>query len=218
MQLVTPIASLPRRRAQPQALLGQARCRRTLLVALVACCGVGYGLSRTLDGSRVAPACAASTCTASTAAPAGLPNPCALLTGRDVAKAFGARVAYRTTQPESHQCSWNGVPFRDRYGQQGVTLSVARVSRADFVRSSSTWIAPGPVTGSRERARSVRFDGVGEIAFTQPGAGYDLEVWYRGIAIDISSTLLRTPLASEKHLAQAAIAWLRKARAETSAR
>ena len=146
-------------------------------------------------------------------ATAALPNPCALLANADVANVFGANVAYRTPDPALHGCSWSGWPFARQFGKQTVTLDVAQATRADFERLS-TFVVLDEAPGTRRVAQSVRVRGVGEAAFAQKFAGVELEVWYHGLVISVSTKLVGAPLAAQKQLAAAAIVRIDRAEAQ----
>jgi hypothetical protein len=192
--------------AVSRSLLGRRRAGIALAVA-AACVMAGYGLSTRL----------ASDGPAAPAEQAPVPDPCALLTNADVAKVFGAKVAYRTPDPDPRYraCSWSGWPNRQQYGQMAVTIDVARVTRAEFDRAYSTWIVAADGFATRRPAKSTPIHGVGEAAYAQVFAGAQLEVYYRGLVISVETTMLPEPLAAEKRLAAAAIARLERARAAT---
>jgi hypothetical protein len=151
------------------------------------------------------------------ASPAKLapPNPCTLLTNAEVASVFGATVAYKSSEPNLG-CTWSGRPFERQYGQRKVTLDVARVTRADF-DGFSTFIVMDGTSGSRRIAKSARIQGVGEAAFAQIFAGVDLEVYYRGFVVTVTTSFVGSPLAAQKRLAAAAIARLEEFQARADA-
>jgi hypothetical protein len=191
--------ALPR----PHALIKEARerqRRRRVVVALALAV-----LAVAAHGVTSRESVVASTRTAP------LPNACALLSNADVAKVFGAEIAYRTPTSAGRACSWSGWPFHGRPGQQTVTIDVAPATRAQFERAYSTWVivAEGP----RRIAHSQRIDGFGEAAFAQNYArgyaGVDLETYYDGVVVSISTTFVGSELAAEKQLTTAAIARLR---------
>jgi hypothetical protein len=157
-------------------------------------------------------ACSGNACATLGSALSRIPLPqqaCVLLSNAAVANTFGAAVDYRT-KTRHHECAWFGAPFPNQFGRQSVTMSVARATREAFVKGASHWIGPG--SGGATAQRSVRVPLAGAIAFAQIN-GTELQVWYRGIVIDISSTLVPSPLESEKRLATAAIASLKRASA-----
>src|SRR5262245_45635826 len=194
--------ALPR----PHLLIEEARerqrRRRAWLARTVAAFALlatgGYALSEQLGAGS--PAVAAEH--------AALPNACALLTNADVAKVFGAKVAYRS-YAQSSGCTWLGWPFERQYGQQMVTLDVTPATRAQFDEVSSFVVSDGP--GLRRVGRSTPIDGVGQAAFAQLYAFTDLEVFYRGLVIKVDTTFVGGPLAAKKRLAAAAIARLERA-------
>jgi hypothetical protein len=190
--------ALPR----PHPLIKEARERQhrrrirlaLAAVAIVALVAATSGIGHSLGDVR--PAVPLAT--------AALPDPCALLANADVAKVFGANVAYRSPDPALHSCSWSGWPFARQFGKQTVTLDVARATRADFERLS-TFVVLDEAPGTRRIAQSLRVRGVGQAAFAQSFAGVDLEVWYHGLVISVRTTFVGAPLAAEKQLAAAAI-------------
>ena len=205
-------AALPR----PQLLIEEARERQrrrhvqlalVMIVALAVAGVAAHGTIPWLAGRHPAVTPAATV----------LPSPCALLTNADVAHAFGAKVAYRTRQPQYANCSWSGWPFAHQYGQQRVTIDVAAVTRAEFERAFSTFITVGPEPGTRRIAHAQRIDGVGDAAFAQSFAGTSLFVWHNGVMFSIETTFIGPQLAAEKRLAAAAIARLDYADAQAKA-
>jgi hypothetical protein len=196
--------ALPR----PHLLIAEARerqrRRRLRLLRAVAALAVlataGYALSERLGSPAIA------------AEQAALPNACALLTNADVAKVFGAKVAYRSYE-QYGGCTWLGRPFERQYGQQTMTLAVARASQADFDRFSTVVVSDGP--GLRRVARSTAVQGVGNAAFAQIFAARDLEVFYGGLVVSIKTTFVSSQLRAEKRLAQAAVERIRAAEART---
>lgn len=187
------------------------RRRLGLVLALLGFCfAAAYLVAESLPGQQRVTGCAVAGCTP--AAP--LPKACALLSTGDVASAFGAPVAYRTAESGYNGCTWSGLPFGRSYGHQVVTVDLARVSKAAFAKAYSRWIVPGPTPDSRRYAPTQPVHGVGEIAFTENNQT-ELEVWYRGTVLDITTNFVSNPLAHEKQLARNAIAALERLASET---
>jgi hypothetical protein len=184
--------------------------------------GTGYLISGAFSGSAPVVACVPNSCGAPHATQhsytAGLPNPCRMLSNTGVAEALGANVEYKTAHPEYHGCIWSGLPFTNRFGQQTVELDVGWLSRAEFEKFYSWEIVPGRTPFSSEVVRKARIYGVGQVAFSPQNDGSALDVWYHGMVLSFSTTYLASPLANEKTLAKAVIAWLKQFRSETSAR
>ena len=105
-----------------------------------------------------------------------------------------------------------GLAVRAPVREADRDLDVARATRADFERLS-TFVVLDEAPGTRRIAQSLRVRGVGEAAFAQRFAGVDLEVWYHGLVISVSTTFVGAPLAAEKQLAAAAIARIDRAEA-----
>jgi hypothetical protein len=195
---------------EPRAVRWLPGRRRLVAVAfaIALVCGLGYLAARLDSGTAPADGCVAA-CSVTRAPAIRLPGSCALLSTADVAKAFGTEPAYSQPETGFNGCTWAGPPFVGHFGNEAVSIDVAQVSRQEFEKAYSTWIVPGPTPDSRRLARTTPVAGVGEAAFTENGNA-DLQVWYDGVVIDIETTSVSTPLATEKRLAEAAIARLRR--------
>ena len=129
-------------------------------------------------------------------------NPCLLLGDGVVSRTTQITIAYSV--PGFHQCSWSGYPFEHQYGQQQVVVSLALMSKDQFVRSAgSSWHKTG--ANVRNPAHPIAHLGDGAYWISPIN---ELAVYHGGMAIYLRGVLLATPLANEKALAQALIARL----------
>jgi hypothetical protein len=131
---------------------------------------------------------------ASSAAP--LPNPCTLLTNAEVAKAFGAKVANRTSDAYGldRGCTWDGAP-PGRFTSYHATLhlDIAPASRAAFDKAA-------------KRAKdAVPVHGVGDEAYSEYIAGEFLSVWQNGIYLSVELSGGSSPIEAAKTLARTAL-------------
>jgi hypothetical protein len=132
-------------------------------------------------------------------ASAGLPNACALLTNAEVAKAFGAKVANRTSATNGlyRGCTWDGAPpssFTSYHAS--LHLDITRITRAQFEKLA------------RKTPNAVPVHGLGEAAFSQYAAGEFLAVWHKGVVLNFALSGGSSPLATAKTLARSAVARL----------
>jgi hypothetical protein len=140
-------------------------------------------------------ACAAilivANCWAPSAAPARDVNPCSLLTNAEAAKAIGGPIVRRT--PSSVQkveiCDWGGKSLGGfEPTSRGVTLTMFRSTQLDFVRSFG--------------AGDTRITDLGTPAWASRAF---LSLYRHGYTLDISISLVTSPLRAEKQLAAAAL-------------
>jgi hypothetical protein len=133
-----------------------------------------------------------------TTASAAMPNPCALLTNAEVAKAFGAKIASRTrdaTVPGS--CTWDGVTLGTfTSAHASLRIDIARITKVEFEKQAT------------KAKNAVPVRGVGELAYSQYTAGETLTVWQQCSCKDTALTETTSPLAAAKTLARAALARL----------
>jgi len=133
------------------------------------------------------------------AASAGLPNPCTLLTNAEVAKAFGTKIATRTSEGNRYgrSCAWDGVA-RGTFTSAHASLRIdlAQTTKADFLR------------GAKRAKNAVPLQGLGDLAYSEYMAGEFISVWQRGVSVGFDLTGVSTPIASANALAHAALARL----------
>jgi hypothetical protein len=127
------------------------------------------------------------------AASAGLPNPCALLTNAEVAKALGSKIVARepTGNGHYHSCTWSGADLGG-YSPTHRTLmvQVVTVTKAQFEK------------GAREMTHAVPISGIGQEAYASTGPLSVLEVWQKGYALSFIASLVSDPLPTEKSVAK----------------
>ena len=102
---------------------------------------------------------------------------------------------------EAAGCAGASVGWRCVGDESGVRAGVLDLDRS------------GSDAGLAATGESVRVRGVGQAAFVENHGG-DLQVWYRGLVLSISTTYVALPLVTAKRLALAAIAQLKHVRAE----
>jgi len=124
------------------------------------------------------------------AASAGLPNPCALLTNAEVAKALGSKIVSR--EPDRyHSCTWTGADLGGYYpAHRTLMVQVSSVTKAQFDKSA------------RQTPGALPVRGIGQDAFADTGHVPSLNVWQHGDALWIAASLVNDPLQTAKLVAK----------------
>jgi hypothetical protein len=130
---------------------------------------------------------------------AALPSPCALLTNAEVAKALDTKIAGRDISGNRlyRSCKWTGknLSASGFYPtQRSLLVEVSRTTKTRFEENART------------TKGAIRVIGVGEAAFAMPqGGGGFLYVYAHGYGLDLSASLVTSPLNVEKNAAQIAV-------------
>lgn len=167
------------------------------LVALLIAAAVVLSLNLRVGKSHAASSCTASAACAGAVkqGPNFLTHACALLTNTAAARAVGAKLENRISQPhnELNACEWDFAAF-SKYTAAAPTLQlmVGKATEAAFIRNMH------PQHG-------LLVKGVGQIAFYEANPVPFLIVWDHGYVLTLFAPLVESPLAAERAVANHAL-------------
>jgi hypothetical protein len=134
------------------------------------------------------------------AASAGLPNPCALLTNAEVAKALGSKVESRdvVAYPGSRgkTCEWKGANLATPNSypvHRSVMITVSTATKAQFEK------------GARQTTGAVPVRGIGGAAYATTGVVKFFYAWQHGFTISVIAGNAIDPIQTEKGVAKIAV-------------
>jgi uncharacterized protein DUF3558 len=134
------------------------------------------------------------------AASAALPNPCALLTNAEVAKALGSKVESRDVVAfpgsRGRTCEWKGANLAspNSYAvQRSVMITVSTATKAQFEK------------GARQTPGAVAVRGVGGAAYATTGVVKFFYAWQYGFTISVVAGNAIDPIQTAKAVAKLAV-------------